>query len=239
MFSTMRIPTLFRRRSVPLPTVAGCLGISLVLVLAGLFAAREIHPFLAPTEPVGARVLVVEGWIPDEEIDQVVARVRAGSYERVVTTGGPIAKSFATGEIASYAELSKRLLEERGVAKDAIVAVPAPQSAQDRTFLSAVVVRDWMRARGEIPASLDLFSSGAHSRRSWRLFRLAFGPAVRVGVLAARPRAYDPDAWWRTSLGTKTVLTEAIGWAWTAIFFHPGTPGSDAERWGNPARGRS
>ena len=221
-----------------MPTAAGCLGILLVLALAGLVAAREIHPFLAPTAPVGARVLVVEGWIPDEEIDQVADRFRAGGYARVVTTGGPVERSLATADVASFAELSKRLLEERGVPKESIVAVTAPQSAQDRTFLSAVVVRDWMRAHSEIPESLDLVSSGAHSRRSWRLFRLAFGPAVHVGIIAARPRSYDPEAWWRTSLGAKTGLTETIGWAWTAIFFHPSPPGSDAERWGNPASRR-
>jgi hypothetical protein len=218
--------------------VAGCLAALLVLALGGVLAVRGIHPFLAPTEPVGARVLVVEGWIPDEEIDQVVDRIRAGNYERIVTTGGPVPRSFAPDGVASYADLSRNLLEARGVPKGSIVAVSAPASAQDRTFLSAVVVRDWMRAHAESPDALDLFSSGAHSRRSWRLFRLAFGPAVRVGILAARPRGYDPDAWWRTSLGAKTVLSETIGWAWTEIFFHPGPPGSDAERWGNPARAR-
>jgi len=210
----------------------------LVVALAALVAARNIHAFLAPTEPAGARLLVVEGWIPDEEIDQAVDRFRAGGYERVVTTGGPVARSFARDGVTSFADLSKHLLEEHGVPKDSIVAVSAPQSAQDRTFLSAVVVREFLRAHGAIPESLDLFSSGAHSRRSWRLFRLAFGPSVRVGILAASPRSYDPDAWWRTSLGAKTVLTETIGWLWTEIFFHPSPPGSDAERWGNPASSR-
>jgi hypothetical protein len=238
MFSSMRIPTLFRRRQVPVPTVAGCLGLFAILALVGVSAARRIHPFLAPTAPVGARLLVVEGWIPDEEIDQVVDRFHAGAYERIVTTGGPVPRSFSSDGVSSFADLSRDLLLERGVPKEAIVAVSAPPSAQDRTFLSAVVVRDWMREHAGSPGSLDLFSSGAHSRRSWHLFRLAFGPAVRVGIIAGRPQAYDPDAWWRTSLGAKTVLTETIGWAWTELFFHPSPPGSDAERWGNPAQGR-
>jgi len=93
MFSTMRIPTLVRRRAVPVPTVAGCLGAMLLAAVLGVLAARGIHSFLAPTEPVGSRLLVVEGWIPDEEIDQVVARFREGKYERIVTTGAPVPRS--------------------------------------------------------------------------------------------------------------------------------------------------
>jgi hypothetical protein len=61
---------------------------------------------------------------------------------------------------------------------------------------------------------------------------MAFGPDVRVGILAARPTAYDPDAWWTTSIGAKKVVMEAISWAWSMLFFHPPARGTLEEMWG-------
>lgn len=230
----MRFPTLVRRRKVVLPTLWGCLGILLMGALGIGLVLRGLHPFLSPTEPVGARLLVVEGWIPDEEMAQVVAKFHAGKYERIVTTGGPLPRVFASSSIRTFADLSRFLLVDCGLDPDSVLALPAPPSAQDRTFLSAVVVRDWSETQTPRVDALDVFSSGAHSRRSWCMFRRAFGPGVRIGIIAAEPSAYDARAWWRTSLGARTVLSEAIGWVWTETFFHPSPPGTHGERWGIP-----
>ena len=105
-----------------------------------------------------------------------------------------------------------------------------PTSAQDRTFLSAVVVRDWLRRQGGTTDAVDLFSGGVHARRSRLVFRMAFGPEVDVGVFAAAPRRYALERWWTTSEGAKAVLGEAIGLAWTACCFAPPAPGSHEER---------
>ena len=111
-----------------------------------------------------------------------------------------------------------------------MVAVAAPESAQDRTFLSAVVVRDWLRRQGDTIDAVDLFSGSVHARRSRLVFRMAFGPEVDVGVFAAAPRRYALERWWTTSEGVKAVLGEAISLAWTACCFAPPTPGSHEGR---------
>jgi hypothetical protein len=49
-------------------------------------------------------------------------------------------------------------------------------------------------------------------------------------MLAATPRTYDLEHWWRTSQGTKTVLGEALSLAWTACCFWPPAPGAAANR---------
>ena len=123
---------------------------------------------------------------------------------------------------------------QRGLPGIAVSAVPAPASNQDRTFLTAVIVREWLTRSEPAVDALDVLSSGVHSRRSWALYRLAFGSQVRIGIFAARPTRYDPDAWWKTSAGAKTVLSEALGWFWTEVFFRPGAPGSHQEKWGRP-----
>ena len=145
-----------------------------------------------------------------DELDQAITRFHTGSYNTVITTGGAIPASLYRHESTTYAGLARDYLVRRGIPSDSVTAVPAPESAQDRTYLSAVMVRDWLTQSGRKIDAVDVFSSGVHSRRSRAVYRLAFGPAVRVGIIAARPSAYDPDAWWTTSTGAKTVLSETI-----------------------------
>ena len=230
----MKLPALFRRRQVWVPTAWGCLVGAIAGGAAIWLTVHEVYWFLAPSRPVGARLLVVEGWMPTAELDQALRVRESGGYERVVTTGGPIESEFERDHAKSYAERARDYLVRRGLPADRVTAVPAPASAQDRSFLSAVMVREWAAGSGLAVDSLDVFSSGVHSRRSWLLYRMAFGSQVRVGILAATPSEYDPELWWRTSAGAKEVLGESIGWLWTELFFHPGRPGSHLERWGIP-----
>jgi hypothetical protein len=228
----MKRPALVRRRTVWLPTVWGWLTLLLVAAACAVYAARNVYAFLATTEPVGARTLIVEGWLPPEELDQAIATFRERGYERIVTTGGPISNEFERFGAASYAERARTYLVHNGAADETVIAVAAPASAQDRSFLSAVMVREWLAHAGETIDALDVFSSGVHSRRSRELYRMAFGPNVRVGIYAAAPSRPWPEAWWRTSVGVKEVPPEALAWLWTTLFFHPPKAGSHEEMWG-------
>jgi hypothetical protein len=226
---------LFRRRHVLFPTLWGWLVLLAAAVAACAIGGRYMYMFLAPNDPAPqARILVVEGWMDGEELDQAVAAFRAGRYERVVTTGGPI-ETWLNFRIASnYADWAGSYLKTHGLADVDVTPVPAPASAQDRTFLSAVKVRDWAAAKGIVLNAFDVFSVGTHARRSRMLYQMAFGPKVEVGVLSARPQEYDERHWWRSSAGAKSVLGETIGLLWTVCCFHPGPPGSYEEKWGEP-----
>jgi hypothetical protein len=81
-----------------------------------------------------------------EELDQAIAAYRSGGYERVATTGGPIDEFEHVDSTASYAERARSYLVRSGLPTASVVAVPAPASAQNRSFLSAVMVRagDWI-----------------------------------------------------------------------------------------------
>jgi hypothetical protein len=210
-----------------------------VAVIA-LLAARAVGGYLAHSDSArgndgqGARTLVVEGWLDESELSQAVATFRRGRYERVVTSGGPI-DSWQEGIVwPTFAERAANYLRQHGLADVAVAAVPAPASAQDRTFLSAVVVREWLRREQPGLASFDLFSAGVHARRSALAYRMAFGPEVEVGVLAATQRRFDLDRWWSSSDGAKTVLGELLSLAWTKCCFWPAAAGSHEERWAVP-----
>ena len=217
-----------------MPTPAGW-TLGLLAVIGTLaWMVLHLHAFLAVNQPVAARLLVIEGWVPPRELDQAIALFRSGQYRSVITTGGPGTADLYQPDPVAYARLARDYLIRHGVPAAAVTAVPAPESAQDRTYLSAVMVRDWLRQSESRVEALDVFSSGVHSRRSRMLYRMAFGPGVRIGILAARPSTYDPDAWWTSSNGVKTVITEFISWVWTALLFRPAAQGSHEEKWGEP-----
>jgi len=224
--------SLIRRRQAWSLTLLGWLVALLVCVGALLFTARWIHPFLAISAPAGGRLLVVEGWIEPDALNEVVQLVRQGHYARVVTTGGPVPAWLAQFANSSYATLARDYLVRHGLPAAQVHAVPAPPSAQDRTYLSAVMVREWLAASARAVDRFDLVSADVHSRRSWLLYRTAFGSQVHIGIIALRPAAYDPEYWWATSAGVKAVVPEALAWLWTATFFHAPERGSHAEKWG-------
>ncbi len=233
------MPKLFRRRQVWLPTWRGALlllaAVTAIVVLLGLNA----YALLAPSQPArgpagtGARTLVVEGWLNHDELEQAVVAVRAGHYERVLATGGPITSWSEGSEWHDYAARAAAYLRANGVTGVPIIQVPAPASAQDRSYLSAVMVRDWAQQSGVTLAAIDLFSAGVHARRSWLVYRMALGDGVEVGVLAAYPTEYDAR-WWASSAGAKSVLGEVLSLGWTKCCFWPDPPGSHEERWAVP-----
>ena len=230
------VPRLFRRRTVWLRTVWGTLLLSSIALTGLVLAARAVGGFLFINEPAhgrdghGARVLVVEGWLDEDSLDDAAAAFRRGGYERIVTSGGPIDSWREESTAKTFAERAAGYLQRHGLADVPVAIAPSPPTEEDRTFLSAVVVRDWIRREGLTPNAIDVFSVGVHSRRSRAVYRLAFGPSVDVGMLAATPRSYDLTHWWRTSHGTKTVLDEALSLAWTTCCFWPPAPGAAGER---------
>jgi len=227
----MRWPTLAKRKQVLLPTPFGWLALAALAGGIVMWAWPRTFRFLAPQQPAHARILVVEGWLEPEALDQVLAAVHNGGYERVLTAGGPITSWADRIGFTNYADLAADYLVKSGLDAGSVTAVPAPASAQERTFLSAVEVRDRLRSEGAHVDAIDVYSWGCHARRTWLMYRMAFGPEVKVGILAATPTQYGADDWWRSSIGAKTVLQEYVALVWNELFFWPGEPGSADERW--------
>lgn len=228
------MPSMFRRRQIWLPTWWGALLLIIVVVALALIALGHLASYLAADAPAAgrdgraARTLIVEGWLEEDALEDAIAVIARGRYERVLTSGGPIEGWREDQRWPTYAERAADYLRRHGA--NQVVALAAPKSTQDRSFLSAVVVRDWLRQQGSALDTVDLFSGSVHARRSRLVYRIAFGPEVEIGVFAAPPRRYSLDRWWATSEGAKAVLDEAIGLAWTKCCFWPSAPGSPEER---------
>ena len=227
----MRVPPLFRRREVPVPTLAGWLLLLGVGAAAVFGFARGLFPYLASTDPIGAGLLVVEGWAGAPAFEEAQRRWATGRYVHVVATGGPIERDSPIASAHTWAEYGAIALAHLGIPEEALSAVAAPASQQDRTFLSAVEVREWLAKRATPVTQIEVVTLGPHARRSRRLYELAFGGDVAIGIVATQPEEYDAERWWASSEGAKSVLAEAIGWSWTLCCFDPGPRGSHQERW--------
>jgi len=209
------------------PTASGWLLLVAALATILFLLGQRAHGLLAVTAPAkNATLLVVEGWLSEAELDAAAAIFQAGGYTELAVTGGPIEDWASLHGYASFADRAADYLRTRDLPIERVVAVSAPASAQDRTFLTAVALRDWLVAEALAVTALDVVSSGTHARRTRRLFRAALGPSVDVGIFAVTPSGYDAERWWTTSVGVKAVLGESIGLTWTACCFRAPPRGS-------------
>jgi hypothetical protein len=212
---------LFRRRPCLLPTWRGWLLILVICGAGAVLAARNACTFLAINDPVPGEALVVEGWGPDLLMRDAIAEFHRGQYQEMFTTGGPIEKSAMFTDYKSYAELSATTLQAMGFDPAHLHAVPAASVQRDRTYASALALKNWLREHGMKVKRITLISLGPHSRRSRLLFEKAFGDDAQIGVIAVSDGEFDPKRWWTTSEGFRTVTGEMIAYIYARLFFHP------------------
>lgn len=210
---------LLRRHTVRAPTLLGWLLLLSVAALSGIGVLRSVHPFLAVTARVPARVLVVEGWGTDAVLQAGLDEFRRGGYRELLCTGGPIEKGETLSPYGSFAEVARATFERLGAPMDAVHAVPSPRVKRDRTYASAVALRDWLRQRHREPFAFNLLTTDTHARRTRLLFQRAFGETAQIGVIAVPDDHFDGARWWRSSEGFKAVLGESIAYLYTRVVF--------------------
>lgn len=213
---------LVQRREVPWPTWRGWLALLALLAALAIFGILEIHPFLAVNAPVAGGILVVEGWNSDHALEETVREFRQSHQARIYVTGGPIDAGAPLSEYKTYAQRGAAVLTKMGLGTNEVQAVPAPLVRQDRTYTSAVSLRDWLQGQGIFPDKIYLITEATHARRSRLMYCKAFGKTVIIGVKATEPENYDPRGWWRTSMGVRSVLDETFAYAYARLLFWPG-----------------
>jgi len=208
----------FHRATLWLPTwrltIPVLLGLSLILFIS----VRSTHAFLSLNAPVEANILVVEGWAPDYALVEAVQEFERGDYALVVASGGPLERGSLVTGYDTYAELAEASLKKLGMKSEDLIAAPAEKVFRNRTFVSAVSVRELLAERAIEITGVNVVSVGTHARRSWIVYTKVLRDTCPVGVISLAPRDYDPDRWWTSSDGVKTTLTETIGWLYEVLF---------------------
>ena len=210
---------LLKRKEVWALTLRGWLTAFMVFAVILLVFIFKIQPFLAITKPVNCDVMVVEGWFPDQALQKIVQEFKLKKYRLLLVTGGPIDQGYFLSEYKNYARLGAVTLKRLGLNGEQIIAVPAPYVARDRTYAAAQALKTWIDGSGLPIRCINLYSLGAHARRSGLLFEKALGDQITVGVVALEDQRYQPRSWWKTSSGVREVISETIAYAYARFFF--------------------
>ena len=194
----------------------------LVLALLLVAACSRLYPFLAPSAPADSDILVIEGWLADAPLEEALAWADTHGIKTLYLTGGPIETGSWLAPWKTYPEMTAARLEAIGAsARYQIRTFPAPRTRKDRTWLSAITLRDALAP--DLPASLTLASEAPHIRRSALLFRRVFGNDTTIGTLPLTPTDFDSTDWYRSSSGVRTVLSETIAYPY-ALLSRPSAP---------------
>jgi hypothetical protein len=199
-------------------------------LVAAYFAFLNIHPFLAVTHRVNTNVLVVEGWIPRYAIRGAIEEFKNGSYERIFTTGGPEnGDGGYTNDYNTSASVGAGILKKFGIPPDVVQVVPSHVIGRERTYSSAIGLRDWFREHNMTVQGINVLTADCHGRRTQILYQEAFGKKVSVGIIAVSNPDYNPNEWWRYSDGVREVIGESIAYLYATFFFYPSISSSDKQ----------
>jgi uncharacterized SAM-binding protein YcdF (DUF218 family) len=214
------------------------IGFTAVLLVFSLFWFR-VYPFLAVTHRVDTNILVVEGWVHEYAIRAAVEEFRRGSYQRIFTTGGPVeGPGGYTNDYNTSASVGADLLRKNGLRNGSMQMVPSRVMDHDRTYGSAVALRNWFREHNMPVSGIDVVTEDLHARRTRLLFQKALGDKVAVGVIAIPNPDYDAEHWWRYSAGVKDVVSETAAYVYASLLFCPSASSSDDKRPGTSQSSR-
>ena len=210
---------LLQRRELLLPTWPGLLLLALLFTGFMLITVLNVQSFLTLTEPVKAKILVVEGWVPDYVLEEAMSEFELGHYSKLYVTGGPIERGLAMSRFKTFAEHGATMLIKMGLSASDVEAVPAPKVQRDRTYVSALALKSRLQGLGAGVKSMNLVSEGVHARRSRLLFEKAFDHDISVGIIAIEDRNYVNEHWWKYSDGVRSVIDELFAYLYALLVF--------------------
>lgn len=196
------------------------LGVTGLVVGCAFFF--NIQGFLATTHRVDTHVLVMEGWIHQYAIRGAADEFYRGGYKEVYTTGGP---ENGTGEYVNdyqtAASIGAEILKKFGVPEDHVQVAASHVNNRDRTYNSAIALRNWLRDHDVKVRGINVVTESCHARRTQLLFQEAFGNDISVGVIAVPNPDYDPKYWWHYSDGVREVIGESLAYLYARLLFFP------------------
>ena len=212
---------LMRKREIWLPTWQGWLLLFFLVVLSGGLFITNVFSFLAITKPVSAQYMVIEAWMPDSVIPQAVKEFNKQNYKQIFLTGGPLEHGHYLGAWRTFPDVTCASLLKLGIPKEVLVSLPIEEVKTDRTYQSALNFKKWLNQQTNQIKAVNVYSVGAHSRRTHYLFQKALGSGVELGIIALEHPEATLTNWKKSSFGVKTVMTEFLGWFYARFIFAP------------------
>jgi hypothetical protein len=210
---------LIKKGQVWVPTWPGWVIFALIIATFFMVTLYGIQPFLAVNHPIKSEIMVVEGWMPDSALEQALREFNQRHCRLMLVTGGPLEQGHMLARYNNFAELAAAILEQLGLDRRKIRVIPTPNVIRDRTYASAIALKDWLKQAPLPIKDINLVSLGPHARRSRLLFAKALGPGIAVGIIAIPDPRYDPRVWFRSSLGVRRTLDEMIAYFYARFLF--------------------
>lgn len=212
---------LFHKKVLVVPTLFGLVVILIIAFFLVFFAFRSTYSFLALQKTPKSKILVVEGWIDKSCVKNALELYKTNGYEYLFVTGVPITQWTYSSPFTNMADATEGIIK-RLKFQDTIYKAIAPSNVlRDRTYSTAVALKMKFEELNFPLKDFDLYTVGAHSRRSYQMYRKAFADERYIGVIADIDPSFDPAKWYATSRGFRIVLSELISYLYSSLFFHP------------------
>jgi uncharacterized SAM-binding protein YcdF (DUF218 family) len=175
-------------------------------IAAGAYAGRHVwlppmaHWVIESRPPEKAEIIVVlagDGY--GQRILRAADLVKQGYAPRVLVDGAM--EFYGLNEAQAAIDFAV----QRGAPRKVFEAFPIEA---DSTIEEAKIVDDELTRRGVSKALV--VTSDFHTRRSRTLFEVRGSGKVRYVFVASTYPEFDPEAWWRSRQGAKTLLLEYL-----------------------------
>jgi len=196
------------------------LSVLAVLAILVYYLMTHLYFYLAPQQKVESDFLVVESWMNDDALKESLEIFRQGHYKHMFITGGPLNEGYYLMNYKSTSDFALDTFLHLGASADSMSIISRDLVWRDRTYHTALKLNEYLQENYPDIHSFNIVSLGAHSRRSWLLFQLAM-PNYKIGIITIDAKLHDPEKWWTTSKGFRSVFTEAFGYFYIRLFFTP------------------
>ncbi|MCP4745013.1 MAG: hypothetical protein GY874_02575 [Desulfobacteraceae bacterium] len=183
---------------------------SVILLLLAVIVF--MHPFLAVNKPIDAKVLVIEGWIPQASLKYAIEVFKNQPYELILTNGGKLKDTNKNQSTKTYAGLCKDNLIRMGIDENLIIAIPTKNVSSKRTLSYAQSTIDWLRNNRQSTHAVNILTLDAHARKTYVLFKKVSKKQIGIGVISAPATGYNPFYWYFSVKGIGFVIKNFIGY---------------------------
>lgn len=209
-------------------TIYGRLLTLVIIAIIMLIFVKNIVGFLSAEKTIDAKIMIIEGYMPDYAFDEIIKTFNKNNYDLIITSGTTFDQGFYISGVKTAADLIRNSLLELGFDSSKVVAVPVPAKVyKDRTYHSALYSYRYIREHLPGVKSVNIVSLGPHAARSKYLFDLVFEPDIEVGNIVIPHVSISANNWYKSSRGFKTVLDETTSYFYVKFFFWPDKDGCD------------
>ena len=199
----------------------GWIFLALMILAPLYYGFRNFYSVLAPVQREKTDILVLEGFVSDYVLYEAIKEFKNNHYKLLITTGTPLEYGGFLAPYRNTARIAGMSLLKLGFDSTKLVIIGTDEIRNDRTYNSAVVLKNWIRSNRPDIKAINLMTMSVHSGRSRLLFKAALGDSIKVGIISTTNFYYGAHSWWRSSKGFRETMNEAIGYFYVRYFFRP------------------